>query len=310
MDRAAKKELVTTLNGVFKSTNVVVVAHYSGLNVAQMQTLRKQMKQAGAAVKVAKNRLAKIALEGTDAAAVVPLLKGPTLIAYSGDPIAAPKVAADFAKTNEKFVILGGAMGKTALDANGVKALASLPSLDELRAKIVGLIRRRRPRSPSSSMRRPPSSPAWSRPMPTRARRRDTLRKLDWFELNKDVQWLICRKSSTISRSSPCSRPPTSRRCSKRSGACPPRPRWRSPPLRRCRRRGRGEDRVHRHADGGGDKKIEVIKEVRALTGLGLKEAKDLVEAAPKAVKEGVTKDEAEKVKAQLEKAGAKVELK
>jgi large subunit ribosomal protein L10 len=140
VDRAAKKELISTLNGVLKSTNVVVVAHYSGLNVGQMQNLRKQMKQAGAAVRVAKNRLAKIALEGTDAAVVVPLLKGPTLIAYSGDPIAAPKVAADFAKANEKFVILGGAMGKTALDANGVKALASLPSLDELRAKIVGLI--------------------------------------------------------------------------------------------------------------------------------------------------------------------------
>jgi large subunit ribosomal protein L10 len=140
VDRAAKKELVTSLNGVFKSTNVVVVAHYSGLNVAQMQTLRKQMKQAGASVKVAKNRLAKIALEGTDAAVIVPLLKGPTVIAYSSDPIAAPKAATDFAKANEKFVILGGAMGTTALDPNAVKALASLPSLDQLRAKIVGLI--------------------------------------------------------------------------------------------------------------------------------------------------------------------------
>jgi large subunit ribosomal protein L10 len=128
------------LNGVFKDTNVVVVAHYSGLTVAQMQNLRKQMKDKGASVKVAKNRLAKIALEGTDAASITPLLKGPTLIAYSGDPIAAPKVAADFAKTHDKFVILGGVMGKTALDANGVKALAALPSLDELRAKIVGLI--------------------------------------------------------------------------------------------------------------------------------------------------------------------------
>ena len=98
------------------------------------------MKQAGATVKVAKNRLAKIALEGTDAAVIVPLLKGPTLIAYSGDPVAAPKVATDFAKTNEKFVILGGAMGKTALDSNAVKALAALPSLDELRGKIVGLL--------------------------------------------------------------------------------------------------------------------------------------------------------------------------
>jgi large subunit ribosomal protein L10 len=140
VDRAAKSELVGALNAVFKATNVVVVAHYSGLTVAQMQNLRRQMKQAGASVKVAKNRLAKIALDGTDVASIAPLLKGPTLIATSSDPIAAPKVAIDFAKANEKFVILGGAMGKTTLNADGVKALASLPSLDELRAKIVGLI--------------------------------------------------------------------------------------------------------------------------------------------------------------------------
>ena len=140
MERAAKQELVTELNGVFKTTNTVVVAHYAGLTVAQMQVLRRQAKQAGANVKVAKNRLAKIALEGTDAASIGPLLKGPTLIAYSGDPVAASKVAVDFAKGHEKFVILGGVMGKTSLDLNGVKALASLPSLDELRAKIVGLI--------------------------------------------------------------------------------------------------------------------------------------------------------------------------
>ena len=140
MDRAEKKELVSALNAVFKAANVVVVAHYSGLTVAQMQTLRRQMKLAGAAVKVAKNRLAKIALDGTEVAAIAPLLKGPTLIAYSGDPVAAPKVAVDFAKGHERFVILGGAMGKTALNPDGVKALASLPSLDELRAKLVGLI--------------------------------------------------------------------------------------------------------------------------------------------------------------------------
>ena len=140
MDRAAKSELVGALGEVFKTTKVVVVAHYSGLTVAQMQNLRRQMKQAGASVRVAKNRLAKIALEGSDVASIAPLLKGPTLIAFSGDPVAAPKVAVDFAKTNERFVILGGAMGKTALDSNGVKALAALPSLDELRAKIIGLI--------------------------------------------------------------------------------------------------------------------------------------------------------------------------
>ena len=140
MDRTEKKEAVATLHEVFSKTSVVVVAHYSGLTVAQMQTLRQQMKQAGAKVKVAKNRLAKIALKDTDAAAIAPLLKGPTVLAYSGDPVAAPKVAIDFAKANEAFVILGGSMGKTALDPNGVKALASLPSLDELRGKIVGLI--------------------------------------------------------------------------------------------------------------------------------------------------------------------------
>src|SRR5882724_2593301 len=105
-----------------------------------MQTLRKQMKQAGGHVKVAKNRLAKIALKDTDVASIGSLLKGPTVLAYSGDPVAAPKVAVDFAKANEAFVILGGSMGKTVLDVNGVKALAALPSLDELRAKILGLL--------------------------------------------------------------------------------------------------------------------------------------------------------------------------
>jgi large subunit ribosomal protein L10 len=140
VDRAAKRELVTDLNGVFSNTAVVVVAHYKGLTVADMQKLRAQMKQAGATVKVAKNRLAKIALEGTDVASISDLMKGPTLIAFSGDPVAAPKVAVDFAKANDKLVILGGAMGKTSLNPEGVRALATLPSLDELRAKLVGLI--------------------------------------------------------------------------------------------------------------------------------------------------------------------------
>ena len=140
MDRAQKQELVTTLTDVFKSTSVVVVAHYSGLTVAQMSKLRRQMKAEGATVKVAKNRLAKIALQGSEAEHLSDLLKGPTLIAYSSDPVSAPKVAVDFAKANDKFVILGGAMGKTALNADGVKALATMPSLDELRGKLIGLI--------------------------------------------------------------------------------------------------------------------------------------------------------------------------
>jgi large subunit ribosomal protein L10 len=140
VDRAGKEVLVSSLNDVFKSTGVVVVAHYSGLTVAQMQKLRKDMKQAGASVRVAKNRLVKIALEGTDVQSINSYLKGPTILCYSQDPVAAPKVAVAFAKENEKLVLLGGAMGRTALNADGVKALATMPSLDELRAKLVGLI--------------------------------------------------------------------------------------------------------------------------------------------------------------------------
>ena len=140
MDKAEKAELVSSLNGIFNSTSVVVVAHYAGLTVAEMQSLRKQMAAEGAQVKVAKNRLAKIALEGTDAATISGLLKGPTLLAYSEDPVSAPKVAVEFAKANDKLVILGGAMGATSLNANGVKALATLPSLDELRGTLIGLL--------------------------------------------------------------------------------------------------------------------------------------------------------------------------
>ena len=140
MERAEKREVVTALHDVFAKTGVVVVAHYAGLTVADMTRLRSDMRSAGGQVKVAKNRLVKLALEGTDAKGIADLLKGPTCLAFSADPIAAPKVAVKFAKGNEKFVILGGAMGALVLDANGVSSLASLPSLDELRAKLIGLL--------------------------------------------------------------------------------------------------------------------------------------------------------------------------
>jgi len=155
VERAAKNEAVQALNEVFKATSVAVVAHYSGLTVAQMQDLRKKMRASGASVKVAKNRLAKIALEGTDVASIGSLLKGPTVLAISQDPVAATKVAVDFAKTNDKFVILGGAMGRTVLNADGVKALATMPSLDELRAKLVGLIQ-----APSTKIAQLTTAPA------------------------------------------------------------------------------------------------------------------------------------------------------
>jgi len=140
MERAEKREVVSALHDVFADTGVVVVAHYAGLSVADMTKLRSDMRDAGGRVKVAKNRLVKLALEGTDAKGISELMKGPTCLAYSEDPITAPKVAVKFAKGNEKFVILGGTMGATVLDAKAVSSLAELPSLDELRSKLIGLI--------------------------------------------------------------------------------------------------------------------------------------------------------------------------
>src|SRR5688572_392841 len=140
VDRAQKSELVTKLNEQWKSTGVLVVAHYKGMTVAQMTDFRKRVKEAGGVVKVTKNRLAKLALQGTDAEAVADLLKGQTCVAYSSDPISAAKVSVKYAKENDKLVILGGAMGRTRLDGAGVQALADLPSLDELRGKLVGLL--------------------------------------------------------------------------------------------------------------------------------------------------------------------------
>lgn len=140
MLKAQKAAQIEMLEGVFGSSGSVVVAHYTGMTVAQMTKLRRDMNAVGATFKVAKNNLALRALSANGSDDLSHLFKGPTGIAYANDPVAAPKVAAAFAKTNDKFVILGGLFGKQALDANAVKALAELPSLDELRGKIVGLL--------------------------------------------------------------------------------------------------------------------------------------------------------------------------
>ncbi|MBO9624555.1 MAG: 50S ribosomal protein L10 [Sphingomonas sp.] len=140
MDRSQKTDAVAELNRTFNEVGVVVVTRNLGMTVKQSTDLRNKMRDAGASYKVSKNRLAKIAAEGTDYSVIADLLKGPTALATSADPVAAAKIAVEFAKTNDKLEIVGGAMGKQLLDANGVKALASLPSLDELRGKLVGLI--------------------------------------------------------------------------------------------------------------------------------------------------------------------------
>ena len=140
MEKAEKTQLVASLNTTFKNAAVVVVAHNNGLTANQVLDLRNRMAAAGATIRVAKNSLTKLALEGTDAKGIVKLFTGPTMLAFANDPIAAPKVAADFAKAHEKFVLLGGALGTTMMDATAVKALASLPSLNELRGKLLGMI--------------------------------------------------------------------------------------------------------------------------------------------------------------------------
>jgi large subunit ribosomal protein L10 len=140
VDRAGKEELVSHYNGIFENAGVIVVTHYSGLSVPDLDELRHQMADVGGTVKVTKNRLVKLALAGTPNESVSEFFSGPTAIAFSEDPVAAPKVAAKFAKENDNLKIVGGIMDGTVLDAEGVKNLASLPSLDELRGQLVGLI--------------------------------------------------------------------------------------------------------------------------------------------------------------------------
>lgn len=140
MDRSQKADSVAQLNAVFNEAGVVVITRNLGLTVAQSTDLRGKMRDAGASYKVAKNRLAKLALKETRYEGLEEYLSGPTALAFSEDPVAAAKTAVDFAKSNDKLEIVGGSMGGQLLDEAGVKALASMPSLDELRAKLVGLV--------------------------------------------------------------------------------------------------------------------------------------------------------------------------
>src|ERR1051326_3912025 len=141
VEKAKKVEVVEDLKGVFSEAGSVVVAHYIGMTVAQMSILRARMRAEGASFRVAKNRLAMRAVEGTPAAGIAHLFKGPTGIAVSKDPVSASKITVAYARENDKLVILGGVVGTTALDVNGVRALAELPSLDQLRGKIAGLLK-------------------------------------------------------------------------------------------------------------------------------------------------------------------------
>jgi len=140
VNRSEKSELIASMNQVFQDTTLVVVTQQSGLTVAEVTDLRRKIREAGASYKVTKNRLTRLALEGTKFQALESLFSGPTAIATSMDPVAAAKVCVDFAKGNQKLAIVGGSLDGELLDADGVQALAKLPSLDELRGKLVGLL--------------------------------------------------------------------------------------------------------------------------------------------------------------------------
>lgn len=140
MERSQKETLVATLHHAIAETNCFVVTHQTGLTVAEVTELRRQMRAAGASFKVTKNRLARLALVGTKFEQLSPMFTGPTAIAYSQDPVAAAKVAVEFANKNDKLRIVGGSLGERQLDAEGVKSLATMPSLDQLRAKFIGLL--------------------------------------------------------------------------------------------------------------------------------------------------------------------------
>ena len=154
MEREQKRKLVESLHKVFSDTGVIVVAHNTGLTVAELTDLRAQVREVGGTVKVAKNRLVKLALKETPAESLRDLFSGPTIMAYADDPVSVPKVTVKFAKANEKLVLLGGAMGELSLDVEGVKSLAALPSLDELRGKLVGLLQ-----APAGKLARVVSAP-------------------------------------------------------------------------------------------------------------------------------------------------------
>lgn len=155
MDRAKKETLVAELRQTFEDTDLVVVTTQSGLTVAEASELRRQMREAGASYKVTKNRLAKLALKGTKFEHLADIFTGPTAIAHSVDPVAAAKVAVEFADKNGKLSIIAGALGEKGLDAGEIKALAKLPSLDELRGKIVGLLQ-----APAGKLARLTQAPA------------------------------------------------------------------------------------------------------------------------------------------------------
>ena len=308
MNRAQKEEQVATLNALFGAATLVVVTKPVGLTVAQATDLRRRMRDAGASFKVTKNRLTKLALKGTAFEGLDGLFIGPTAIAYSDDPVAAARIAVDFAEKNDALDITGGGLGEQVLDAAGVNALAKLPSLDELRGRLVGMIQ-----TPATRVAGVLQAPAGqvarvfgayankdaAGPAATDMREENGNMAANLEQLVDDLSQLTVIEAAELSKlledkwGVSAAAPVAVAAAPAESAAVE-------------------EEKTEFDLIlvSFGEKKINVIKEVRAITGLGLKEAKDLVEGVPNAVKEAVSKDEAEEIKVKLEGAGATVEVK
>ena len=140
MNRNEKADLLNELNGLFSGAEIVVVSHYKGLTVQEVSDLRDRIRKVGAGFKVTKNRITRLALKGTKFEAISDLFKGPTAIAFANDPVSACKACVEFAKENEKLIVVGGALATGVLTVDEIKRLATIPSMDELRAKIIGLL--------------------------------------------------------------------------------------------------------------------------------------------------------------------------
>ena len=296
MNKEQKKNYIAEMTEQFENSKAVMVTHYQGLTMTQLDELRSKMRESGIIFKITKNRITKLALEKTKCKDLSNLFTGPTAVAFGEDAIMSARILSKFAKDNENLKLIGGIMDDEVLDQAGVQNVASLPTLDEARANIVGILNApasklisillaHSEKMSSLSAENSETQPKEQKNMPDLNKIIEDLSSLtvaEAAELSKQLEekWGV----TPMAAAAPVAA----------GGAAP----------------AEDKDDFTIMLVSAGDKKINVIKEVRAATSLGLKEAKDLVEGAPKEVKSGVNKKDAEEIKAKLEAAGAKVELK
>ncbi len=310
MNRDQKAAAIAEIAADIESSQAVFAVDYRGISVPQAAELRAKLRDADAVFRVVKNSLTERAADQTGAEELKPLLQGPTALTFvRGDAALAAKAIADYARLTQLLPFKGGVMDGAALDPDQLRAISRLPSREVLYGQLVGVVA-----SPVSGLVR--TLGALVGGLAVALGQVHDQKRPQPLQPKETERWQPPpRIGSRSSRASPCSSSPSASKRSRRSSASPPQP-WPRPSRRRAGGGGEaaaeeeGPSTVDVMLTGAGDKKIQVIKVVRAATGLGLKEAKALVDEAPKPVKEGIEKDEADKLKQELEEAGASVELK